>query len=107
MIARYLAIEAVQKPTDDPSSLALYMGGRARVWTSCNRDEIYGAMMAQAGGDTGAASSALSPASNGQATGGNTNALLLVGVAVGFFLLGAATMRVAINIQTMNRQSRR
>ena len=45
---RYLAIEAVQKPTDDPGSLALYMGGRARVWTSCNRDEIYGVMVAQA-----------------------------------------------------------
>ena len=33
--------------------------------------------------------------------------LLLVVVAVVFFLLGAATMRIAINIQTMNRQRRR
>jgi hypothetical protein len=34
----------------------------------------------------------------------NTDLLLLIGVAAGFFLLGAATMRIAINIQTLNKQ---
>ena len=38
----------MQKPVDDPSSLALYLGGKARVWAMCNRDEIYAAMIEQA-----------------------------------------------------------